>query len=352
MYSLFCPLAIVAILRQYDYLLQEDQQQLLNSLISAHIGDYSGLSQELTTISDDLQVIQQTLPNNLHFGLVELSVSKYKRTVWKHGERLVRCLLEELQSEYSGLLYQSAELFASLMQELHRSPQTVEELQEMAQKRQLSRERENEEMQQEEETKALQKQQAIKAVEQHRRQRDFSQSLRTSLQEAVNQPAVQTLLFEFGKSLEALFTHYSKATARLDRDPLLAVSALRLPGFKRLCLQLGVVPRLLGAEDIAVVFMRLAKSEKGVEGVLALTLDSFRQALAELAVLARPALRQVKGEAPPTTVFAQKDLGDFFEHLAITPNPKSTLVLLKRLTDPLSQGQATSTDSGSQTAKK
>ena len=224
--------------------------------------------------------------------------------------------------------------------------------QEMAQKRQLSRERENEEMQQEEETKALQKQQAIKAVEQHRRQRDFSQSLRTSLQEAVNQPAVQTLLFEFGKSLEALFTHYSKATARLDRDPLLAVSALRLPGFKRLCLQLGVVPRLLGAEDIAVVFMRLAKSEKGVEGVLGLTLDSFRQALAELAVLARPALRQVKGEAPPTTVFAQKDLGDFFEHLAITPNPKSTLVLLKRLTDPLSQGQATSTDSGSQTAKK
>jgi len=132
MYSLFCPLAIVAILRQYDYLLQEDQQQLLNSMISAHIGDYSGLSQELATISDDLQVIQQTLPNNLHFGLVELSVSKYKRTVWKHGERLVRCLLEELQSEYSGLLYQSAELFASLMQELHRSPQTVEELQEIS----------------------------------------------------------------------------------------------------------------------------------------------------------------------------------------------------------------------------
>lgn len=228
--------------------------------------------------------------------------------------------------------------------------------QEMAQKRLQSRERESEEMHREEETRALQKQQALKAVQQHRRQRDFSQSLRTNLQEAVNQPDVQTLLFDFNKSLEVLFTHYSKATARLDRDPLLAVSALRLPGFKRLCLQVGVVPGLLGTEEVVVVFTRLAKSEKGVEGVLALTIDSFRQAIAELAVLARPALKQARGEPPPTTAFAQKDLKDFFDHLAITANPKSTLVLLKRLTDPLNQrrpeGQSIHTESEFQGAKK
>ena len=131
MYSLYGPLSMVGILRQYDYFLYEDQQQLLNQLIHSHIGDYPGLIKELLTITEDLETIQQHLPSHMQFGVIELNLSKYKSTVSKHGLRLTKCLLEELQSEYSGLLYQAAQLFDDIMNDLLRSPQTVEELQEI-----------------------------------------------------------------------------------------------------------------------------------------------------------------------------------------------------------------------------
>jgi len=128
-YSLYGPLAMVAILRQYEYLVQDSQQSLLNSLISSHLGDYSGLSEELETLSEDIHTISHNLPDTLQFGLVELSLVRYKEAARGNGQKLVLCLLEELQWEYSGLLTQAGQLFQTLMDDLHRFPQTVEELQ-------------------------------------------------------------------------------------------------------------------------------------------------------------------------------------------------------------------------------
>jgi len=128
-YSLYGPLAMVAILRQYEYLVQDSQQSLLNSIISSHLGDYSGLSEELETLAMDIRTITHNLPETLQFGLVELNLVRYKEAARENGERLLRCLLEELQWEYSGLLTQAGQLFQTLMDDLHRYPQTVEELQ-------------------------------------------------------------------------------------------------------------------------------------------------------------------------------------------------------------------------------
>ena len=212
--------------------------------------------------------------------------------------------------------------------------------QEMAEKRALELQKENEELKKEEQAKIRQKQQALRAVQQHRRQRDFSQSLHSSLQTSINKPEVQLLLTDYSKSLETLFTHYSKAAARLDRDPLLAVSVLRLPGFKRMCQQLGLIPRLLGNEEVAVVFTRQAKGETEVEGVMGLTFDRFKQAFAELAVLTRTTVKEIKGAAPPRDDFDQKDLKEFFDHLEITANPKATVALINRIAKPGSEVQS------------
>ena len=128
-YSLYGPLAMVAIMRQYEYLVQDSQQALLHTLISSHLGDYSGLSDELETLSTDIQTLTHHLPDSLQFGIVELNMKKYKDAAKVNGQRILECLLEELQLEYSGLLTQAAQLFSVLMEDLHRSPQTVEELQ-------------------------------------------------------------------------------------------------------------------------------------------------------------------------------------------------------------------------------
>lgn len=130
--SLYAPLALIAIMRQYEYLAQDSQKDLLTRLINAHIDDYSGLGAEMKTIQFDLRALQSKFPDRLNFGMVEMDLRPCKREMVHNGGQLLLQLLQELVQEYYGLLNHSEQMFTRLMEELKRAPTSVEELKDLS----------------------------------------------------------------------------------------------------------------------------------------------------------------------------------------------------------------------------
>ena len=129
--SLYAPLALIAILRQYEYLAQESQSELLERLINAHIDDYTGLGVEMKTIQFDLRAVQSKFPDHLNFGMIEVDLTPCKREMHSNGTQLLHRLLEELIQEYLGLLNYTEQQFSLLMEDLKKAPNSVEELKEL-----------------------------------------------------------------------------------------------------------------------------------------------------------------------------------------------------------------------------
>lgn len=127
-FSLYAPVALLAILRHFEYLFTSTPQDLFESVVTAHIDDYEGFVQEIETISAHKTLIETNLPVALHFGMLQVHLKGFKTEAVRNAQILMDTLLAELSLEHLGILREVHASFESLMEMLSRTPESVEEL--------------------------------------------------------------------------------------------------------------------------------------------------------------------------------------------------------------------------------
>lgn len=127
-FSLYAPVALLAILRHFEYLFSSNPQELFEAVVTSHIDDYAGFVQEIETISRHKDLIEANLPLALHFGMLQVHLKDFKTEAVRNAQILMDYLLSELSLEHLGILREIHTSFESLMEMLSRTPESVEEL--------------------------------------------------------------------------------------------------------------------------------------------------------------------------------------------------------------------------------
>lgn len=127
-FSLYAPVALLAILRHFEYLFSSSPQDLFEAVVTSHIDDYPGFVQEIETISRHKALIEANLPLALHFGMLQVHLKGFKTEAVRNAQILMDTLLAELSLEHLGILREVHSSFESLMEMLIRTPESVEEL--------------------------------------------------------------------------------------------------------------------------------------------------------------------------------------------------------------------------------
>lgn len=107
-----------------------------------------------------------------------------------------------------------------------------------------------------EERKEAGKRRAIELLEQEKQKREEEHQLKHDLTELTCRADVSAVLEEYRKSLEVLYEFYAKAGAK---DPLSATQLL-WSGLHKLSLHFLLVPELISAEDLTILFRVYAKA--------------------------------------------------------------------------------------------
>lgn len=130
-YNLYGPIALLAILRTYDYLVKMKIDQLFRYIVAEHIDDYPGIRQEMIRINEDINFFENKLPNIIRFGLVQIDLRLIKSELLHNSKELLKHLKLELEDEQVGILNEAYVKLELILQRLQHEPQTVEEFVEM-----------------------------------------------------------------------------------------------------------------------------------------------------------------------------------------------------------------------------
>ena len=128
-FSLYGPLALLAILREFEYLFYPKVNDPFMSIVAAHVSDYVGLAGKIQTIFKHRDLIAADLPDLLQFGLFQVNLKAFKLQAVSNANTLIQALLRELANEHLSLLQDATMAYSGLMERLSSSPQTFEELQ-------------------------------------------------------------------------------------------------------------------------------------------------------------------------------------------------------------------------------
>ena len=60
---------MLAILRSYDYILEFEEEEYLDSIMKKHIGDFEGIAFELRKVKTDFEFIQKNIPEIINCGI-------------------------------------------------------------------------------------------------------------------------------------------------------------------------------------------------------------------------------------------------------------------------------------------
>ena len=132
-YSMYGPVALLALLREFDYLFTGRLSDLFHLIVQAHIEDHSGLISELRIVSKQKELIQTLLPDTLQFGFFIVRLTNFKKEAKYNTEMLCEALISELTNEHFAILTDVTQEFTSLLSRLSQIPQTVEDMDEMNQ---------------------------------------------------------------------------------------------------------------------------------------------------------------------------------------------------------------------------
>ena len=130
-FSLYGPIALLGLLREFDYLYSKRFADLFMQLVKAHIEDYSGLVAEIRTVLKHRDVIARLLPDSLQFGIFEVQLRLLKFEGTRNAAVLVDALFRELINEHLAIMTEITKEFTELLARLSYTPQTVEELDEL-----------------------------------------------------------------------------------------------------------------------------------------------------------------------------------------------------------------------------
>lgn len=128
-FSLYGPLALLAMLREFEYLFCSKVNEPFMSIVAAHVSDYVGLAGKIQTILKHRDLIANDLPDTLQFGLFLVNLKAFKLQAVANANTLIQALLRELANEHLSLLQDATSAYSGLMERLSSSPQTFEELQ-------------------------------------------------------------------------------------------------------------------------------------------------------------------------------------------------------------------------------
>ena len=129
--SLYGPVALLGILREFDYLFSKRLPDLFLQLVKSHVNDYPGLVTEIRTITHHRDIIDNQIPDSIQFGIfdVQLRLLKYEGT--RNANILIEALERELVNEHLAIMTDITKEFTELLEKISYIPQTVEELHEL-----------------------------------------------------------------------------------------------------------------------------------------------------------------------------------------------------------------------------
>lgn len=130
-YSLYGPVALLGLLREFDYLYTKRFPDLFMQLIKSHIEDYSGLVSEIRTVLRHKDMIARLLPDSFQFGIFEVQLRLLKYEGTRNATVLAEALFRELINEHLAIMTEITKNFTELLVKLSYTPQTVEELDEL-----------------------------------------------------------------------------------------------------------------------------------------------------------------------------------------------------------------------------
>ena len=130
-YSMYGPVALLALLREFDYLFCGRLSELFTRLVKAHVEDYPGLIAEIRTIEKHKELIQMQLPESVQFGFFLVQLTSLKQEAKRNAKVICEALTKELTNEHLAILTDVTQDFEALTARLSQVPQSVEEMDEM-----------------------------------------------------------------------------------------------------------------------------------------------------------------------------------------------------------------------------
>lgn len=130
-YSMYGPVALLALLREFDYLFCGRITELFTRLVKAHVEDYPGLISEIRTIEKHKELIQTQLPESVQFGFFLVQLTSMKQEAKRNAKAICEALTKELSNEHLAILTEVTQDFEGLIARLSQVPQSVEEMDEM-----------------------------------------------------------------------------------------------------------------------------------------------------------------------------------------------------------------------------
>ena len=88
--------SLLAILRKYDYLLEYEEEHLLDKIITKHIGDFQGLSTELRRIQRDHDFLMRNIPDRMNVGFFQMNIQPVKSQLLANAKTMLQDLVELL----------------------------------------------------------------------------------------------------------------------------------------------------------------------------------------------------------------------------------------------------------------
>lgn len=169
-------------------------------------------------------------------------------------------------------------------------------------------------------------------LDQERVKREQEAKLKADFVRLFNREDIFAVVNEFSQSLDVLFNHYSRASAK---DPLLSFILL-LPGLNKLTQDFKIVPAILSLQEVIQLF-RMFTKDKVAENGQPIGLDSreFKESLVRIAAVGQKEIAQLTATDPPPSVTVQSCTAEtvryLFRFMSLPTDPKRMLDLLKKM---------------------
>ena len=183
---------------------------------------------------------------------------------------------------------------------------------------------------------AAQREQAQKKakelIDQERPKRELELKLKAEFQRLYFREDITALVSEYTHTLEVLFEHYSKVSAK---DPLKA-SVVQLSGLNKAVQDFKLVPGVISVPEVIQLFRMLTKDKTTEDSKpIGLSTREFREVLVRVAAIGQREVARALGLESPAEVSIEDCAVDLvralFRLMGLTTDARKTLDLLKKI---------------------
>ena len=117
--------SLLAILRKYDYLLEYEEEHLLDKIITKHIGDFQGLSTELRRIQRDHDFLMRNIPDRMNVGFFQMNIQPVKSQLLANAKTILKTVMSSMKEELDQVLQENEVKHNAIIEKLKTEPADI-----------------------------------------------------------------------------------------------------------------------------------------------------------------------------------------------------------------------------------